>query len=210
MRPATTPPMTRAELGQSLGLEIDLIPRGRPNRPGTRISPRFLTLHNTGNANRGADARAHARFVTTTGHYRLASGTRRWVSWHYTVDDLRVIKHLPIGEMAWHAGRAGNRSSIGIETCMHAGIDQAAADDRLARLAAVLCHDLGLGIDAIRSHKDWTGKACPVLLLPRWDEVLAEIEGYLTGISEAGTPAPEEAGEIEESAMAEAMASAVT
>ena len=44
-------------------------------------------------------------------------------SWHYTVDDIKVIKQLPINEKGWHAGK-GNSSSIGIEICMHEGIDQ--------------------------------------------------------------------------------------
>lgn len=161
--------MTREELEQELAIEVDLVAAGRPNRPGTPLTPQFITVHNTSNANAGADAHAHARFIKRTGYYdvRKNDGTtkRNYVSWHFTVDDKAVVKHLPVNEVAWHAGTNGNRTSLGIEICMHQGIDQQLAFDRAAKLVALLMHDLGLPADRLRTHKDWTGKNCPVLLL---------------------------------------------
>lgn len=174
--------MDRRELGRSLALEEELIAPGRPNRPGTPIAPRFVTVHNTSNTGSRADAAAHSRFVRNTGFYTLASGRRNFVSWHYTVDDLRAIKHLPINERAIHAG-AANGVSIGIEICMHREIDQPAADARAARLIAALLHDLRLPIAAIRTHKSWTGKACPTLLLPRWQAFLDRVETTFDSIA---------------------------
>lgn len=156
--------MERHELGQQLNLTVELIPQGMPNRKGSSIAPTYLTIHNTSNTGSGADAAAHSRFVRKTGFYTLASGKKNYVSWHYTVDDQQVIKHLPINERAIHAG-SGNGRSIGIEICMHKGIDQKAANLRATKLVAVLMHDLGIKKDHIVTHKHWTNKNCPTLLL---------------------------------------------
>ncbi len=40
---------SRKKLGESLNLEIDLIPESNSNRSGIRITPRFITIHNTDN-----------------------------------------------------------------------------------------------------------------------------------------------------------------
>jgi len=114
---------------------------------------------------------------------------KNWVSWHYTVDDKRVVKHLPTNEKGWHAG-PGNQESIGIEICMNSGIDQAAAFDRTARLAAALLHDLGLSLTDVVTHRFWTGKKCPQLLLDggdegaKWRYFLASVKAYYESIKE--------------------------
>ncbi|HEY0625856.1 MAG TPA: N-acetylmuramoyl-L-alanine amidase [Allosphingosinicella sp.] len=173
--------MNRQELGRSLNLIEEMIAAGRPNRPGSPIAPRYITVHNTSNTGSRADARAHSRFVRNTGYYTLPSGKKNYVSWHYTVDDLCVCKHLPINERAIHAG-AANGVSVGIEVCMHREIDQAAANDRAARLVAALLHDLKLSTAAIRTHKSWTGKACPVLLLPQWEAFVDRVQAILDSL----------------------------
>lgn len=177
--------MDRIALGQSLDLSIQMIAAGRPNRPGRSMSPSHLTIHNTSNDGAGADAAAHARFVTETGFYEL-NGEKRHVSWHYTVDDRRVVKHLPVNEVGFHAGR-GNAKSIGIEICMHSGIDQAAADDRAARLVAVLMHDLGISAANVVTHEAWTAKACPTLLLGHFAAFVAAATAHLDAIEPSAT-----------------------
>ncbi|MBX2798689.1 MAG: N-acetylmuramoyl-L-alanine amidase [Myxococcales bacterium] len=173
--------MTRGELGASLNLEIHMIDPARPNRPGTPMTPTMITVHNTSNTHPGADAAAHGRFLANRGHY-THRGKEHWVSWHYTVDDQRIVKSLPLNEVGWHAGsRDGNAQSIGVEICMNEGIDQAAAFDRTARLVAVLRYDLSLSIDKVVTHHHWTGKRCPVLMLDdgepgaRWQAFLDEV-----------------------------------
>lgn len=176
--------MDRSELGEQLNLKVELVPAGRPNRSGRTISAKFVTIHNTSNPNSGADADAHSRFVREKGFYILASGKRNDVSWHYTVDDTKVIKHLPVNERAIHAGK-GNANSIAIEICMHAENDQAAADLRAAKLVAVLMHDLGISKENIKSHQFWTGKQCPTLLLAKFDEFCALAAGIRASITAA-------------------------
>lgn len=184
--------MTRQELGALLNLEENLIPQGRRNRPGTINVPNFITIHNTDNSNAGADARSHGRFLIHTGHYML-NGREHWVSWHYSVDDKRIVKHLPLNEKAFHAVN-GNGQSIGIEICMNQGIDQAKAFLNAARLSAILLFDLeslNREIQKVVPHKFWTGKNCPRLLLDsgnvlgnKWNNFLDQIENELSSITE--------------------------
>ena len=157
----------------NLNLKKEFIPVGKTNRSGKKITVTSITVHNTSNASKGANAAAHSKFVCNTGHYML-NGKKNWVSWHFTVDDVQAIQHLPINERAIHAG-PGNASSLGIEVCMHAGIDQAAANLRAARLVAKLLNDLDLPNTAVRTHKSWTNKNCPQLLLPQWEAFLGKV-----------------------------------
>lgn len=158
--------MTRDEFGKQLNLETDWIPPGKRNRPGTPLDLKYITVHNTGNRDVGADAHMHAGFVKNPGYWVDDEGKKRWVSWHYTVDDKRVVRHLPINERGMHAGSStGNRRSIGVEICMHKGIDQDKAFRRAARLIAALRYDLNVAADDVVPHIRWSGKKCPELLL---------------------------------------------
>jgi len=170
-----------------------IIPKGRPNRPGYSMQPKYITIHDTANPSKGADALAHARFLQTTVQKS---------SWHYTVDDQRIVQHLPINESAWHAGDGasgkGNRSSIGIEICENEGIDRARAEKRAAELVAYLLQRLNLPLEAVVPHKHWSGKNCPHLLLPRWGEFIALVKGKLAEYQQAASrpqPAEKPAGE---------------
>ncbi len=173
--------------GYDLNFREEFIDPSKKNRPGTIITPEYITLHNTSNDSSGADASAHSRFVRNKGYY-MHNGRKVWVSWHYTVDDDEVIQHLPTNEIGWHAG-SGNTKSIGIETCMHKQIDQAAADERLAQLVAVLLDDMSIGIDKVVTHKHWTGKNCPILLLQKWDALIERISD-LQKLNRASQPKP--------------------
>ena len=179
---------SRKELGKQLNLEIDFIPESNSNRPQTKITPRYITIHNTDNTSRGADCLAHAKYV------KSKAARDRQVSWHYTVDDLRCVKHLPINEMGWHAAsKKGNSDSIGIEICMHQGIDQNAANDRAALLTAILMYDLNLALEKVVTHQYWSGKNCPRLLLDngrlghKWQQFLDRVKSIYHSIDEEGS-----------------------
>ncbi|WP_150526891.1 peptidoglycan recognition protein family protein [Roseibium sediminis] len=172
--------MNRKQLGQSLNLKIEMVAPGRPNRSGKKINPQYITIHNTSNTSKGADADAHSNLIRNKGYY-MWKGEKRYVSWHYTVDDNKVIKHIPIWERAIHAGK-GNGQSIAIEVCMNQGINQQAANDRAARLVACLLHDLKLNKSRIVPHKHWTGKNCPILLLPNFASFCSQCESHLDAI----------------------------
>lgn len=179
--------MTLEEARAKLNLEEFMIPVGSSNRPGTRIRPTHITIHNTDNSSAGADARMHGRYL------RTADARAREVSWHYSVDDLRCVKHLPHNEMGWHAGR-GNKVSVAIEVCQHRGIDQDAAIERAALLTAVLMHELGITDKSkVVQHFAWTGKDCPSVIrhrfqggFPRFVEIADGLRRQITGGARGG------------------------
>src|SRR5690625_7246745 len=70
----------------------------KKQRPGYAMSPKYITVHNTANANKGANAEMHARYL-----HNGAGG--RSVGWHFTVDDTQIIQHLPTNE----SGRSEER-----------------------------------------------------------------------------------------------------
>ncbi|MES9710941.1 N-acetylmuramoyl-L-alanine amidase [Bacillus safensis] len=137
--------------------ESNIIPKGNRNRPAYAMNPRYITIHTTANQSAGADARAHARYVNN-------GGGSTGVSWHFTVDDNRIVQHLPLNENGWHAGDgngAGNRSSIGIEICKNRDGNFEKALTHAAGLVKFLMAHLGLKIGNVVSHQHWSGKNCP-------------------------------------------------
>lgn len=155
-----------------------LLPMGAKNKPGRSMTPKYITMHNTGNTSRGADAKAHASYLSSG-----ASGQK--VSWHYTVDDEVIYQHLSDTEQGWHAadGRGpGNSQSIGIEVCMFEGIDQARAEANAAVLVAQLMHRHGIPLANVTTHQHWyPNKYCPALILPHWDKFVAAVQTAYNG-----------------------------
>lgn len=176
--------MTHEEALRTLNITVDLIPAGRSNRPGTRIAPTHITIHNTANSDPGADAAMHARYV------KGADARRRKVSWHFTVDDKKVFKHLPTNEKAFHAG-SGNGRSVAIEVCENRGIDKAACIDRAALLAAIMMEAYNIPSERVVPHKSWTGKDCPRVLLREpggFDAFRKRAARWLDELRPAGSP----------------------
>lgn len=157
----------------------DFIPVGRANRPGKRMRPTHITVHDTGNPSKGADALAHAKYLKSDASVKVQA------SWHYTVDDKRIVQHIPWTETAWHTGTAkGNACSIGIEICENAGGDRAQAEGNAVRLIADLLREIGLTPDAVVPHLYWSGKHCPHIILGRmdgWANFMMKVRGAYHG-----------------------------
>lgn len=129
-------------------------------RPGNTMKPQFITIHNTGNSNRGANAAAHAN-VLTSGN----GGSE--TSWHFTVDDKEVVQSLPLNENGWHAGDGdgpGNRSTIAIEICQNSDGNYSKAEENAYKLVAFLMKQYNLNINQVKQHYDWSGKNCPQII----------------------------------------------
>ena len=139
----------------------DYIPIGRKNRPA-KVNPcNYITIHNTGNASYGANAKNHAAYVKSD------SAANSLVSWHYTVDDTIIFKHLPDNETAYHAGDgsgSGNTKSIGIEICMNGDGNLLKATDNAAEITESLCKKHNIPITNIVQHNHWTEKNCPQMI----------------------------------------------
>ncbi|MDW8006441.1 MAG: N-acetylmuramoyl-L-alanine amidase [Thermomicrobium sp.] len=143
-------------------LEIALVPRGAANRPGYPLRAAWVTVHETANENPGADARAHQRFVHS-------GGGAEGVSFHFVVDDQRIVQLLPTTENGWHAGDGaqgpGNRTSVALELCVNRDGDWERTQEHGARLVASLCRAFGLTPEQVVPHQHWSGKQCPRRLL---------------------------------------------
>lgn len=142
-----------------------LLPQDRRNRPGGENSMEYITIHETGNYANGADAAAHAAYLKTTSEK---------VSWHYSVDEEGVYRHIPDNEVAWHAGTtSGNTRSIGIEVCVNGDGNFNRALDNTAELVRYLMELHNIPIERVVQHNKWNGKNCPAnLRLSGWDEFI--------------------------------------
>lgn len=114
----------------------------------------YITIHQTGNESYGADAMAHSNFMN--------NGSA--VTWHYTVDDKRIVKHLDDRIRGWHSGDGrgrGNMESIGIEMCVNVDGDYKKALKNLVQLVSYLQKIHGIPNHNVVQHNFWTGKNCP-------------------------------------------------
>jgi len=121
---------------------------------------KYITYHDTGNNSALADAELHAYYITSDENLNHRSR-----SWHYTVDDKKVIAHIPDNETAWQGDSYdAYGKSIGIETCIAFGSDLYSVWQRTAKLIAMLLNKYDLEPDAVKQHNHWSGKNCPEVL----------------------------------------------
>ena len=172
-----------------IAIQEHIISGGRKNRPGRDTNPdTYITIHETGNAAKGADAAAHGAYLDS------AAGEDALVSWHYTVDDHAIVQHLPDYETAYHAGDGksgqGNTTSIGIEICVNAGGDFEAAKANAAALVRLLMEEHGIPLDNVVQHNRWNGKDCPKTIRATagaWEAFLALCRGEPANVSKLDT-----------------------
>lgn len=163
--------LTNSKIGSAV-FAVDLIPTSNKKaRPGYPMTPKYITVHNTGNSSKGAGADSHTKYVNNVDISK---------SWHFTVDEKKIYQELPVTENAWHAGDGngpGNRSSIGIEICENIDGDWKQARRNAILLIVVLLDELNLTPDKVVPHKHWSGKYCPHKILDEgWDKFLAEVK----------------------------------
>lgn len=146
-----------------------ILPVGHSARPGGRFEKTSVTIHETGNPNKGAGAFNHSMY---------ARNRTDKVSCHYYVDDKSIYRTIPDDEPANHSGNpVGNRHSIGIEICVNSDSDFAIACNNAADLAAMLMRERGLYTDNLRQHYDWNGKNCPAALRRSgWAEFVRSVQ----------------------------------
>jgi N-acetylmuramoyl-L-alanine amidase len=150
-----------------------LIPKSnKKTRPGIAMKPIWITVHETDNVNKGADAEAHARLQY--------NGNNRTASWHYTVDEREIWQSIPDNEVAWACGDGsngtGNRKSISVEICVNQDGNYEKAKENAICLIQYLMRKHNIPIGQVVPHKKWSGKACPRNLLPHWSEFVNKIK----------------------------------
>lgn len=151
-------------------------------RPGNPMKPKYITIHNTANTGKSANAKAHANLLSNNNNGRTAS-------WHYTVDDRSIYQSLPLNEIGLHAGDGsgpGNRSSVAIEICENSDGDFNKAQQNAAELTAQLLHELNLPISSVKNHQFFSGKNCPSKTFSSpggWNSFMSRVEKAYNSIS---------------------------
>ncbi len=137
-----------------------LAPLGYNCRSGlSRTGFRGITVHNTSNWNKGANAIAHANLLR-------GSWKSNYTSWHYVIDDTRAVRCIPENEVAWCAGDGrgdGNMKTINIEICDNSDGNILQATENAAELCAQILQRYGVSNASayLYQHNHWTGKDCP-------------------------------------------------
>lgn len=155
---------------------------------GNGNKKRTITVHQTGNTNKGADAQAHANIQSKL--------NPRQASWHYSVDDKEIIQSFEDSAQCWHAGDGegnGNLHSISIELCINSDGDYKKTLENGAKLVKHLIDKYGLDIGDVKQHYDWSGKNCPAQLRANkdgisWKDFLEMVNG--SGEKVAGVVSP--------------------
>lgn len=172
-----------------------IIPKGKKARSGIRMTPTWITIHETDNTNVRANALAHARLQY--------NGNNRLASWHFQVDDEpEIYRSLPENEVGWAAGDGngpGNRSSIHIEICVNRDGNYAKAVRNAAELTKYLLnkHPTIKGVNYIAQHNKWSGKNCPRNLRSgakgiSWTQFLNMVKEGSSSVTKPATPPPYE------------------
>ncbi|MBA2707357.1 MAG: N-acetylmuramoyl-L-alanine amidase [Gemmatimonadaceae bacterium] len=141
-------------------LHVRLIPPSQTNqRPGQRMTPDRWVQHQTGNANRGANALMHQLY--------MANGAEgQQLGYHFAIDDHEAYQMIPVNEIAWHGGDGSgpcNYKGLSSELCMNADGNQQKARDNAAILAAEVMN--AMNISSLKPHQACAGKWCPTQLL---------------------------------------------
>lgn len=180
-----TPDNIRTEYG--LTIKEKILPAGlKANRKLSNGTGKveYITIHNTDDIREAAGTNDAEQYARAT-----HNGNMGGVAVHYYIDETDCWQTLRDDEVGYHAADGaygpGNNTSISIEIIMD-GSGSAAdkgAEDRGARLAAILLHKHGLGIDRLTTHNRWYSKKyCPAYILPHWSAFKKKVETYLAEI----------------------------
>ena len=134
----------------------------------------YITVHQTGNTSKGANAAAHANLQSR--------GNVRGASWHWQVDDVEAVQSFTHDWQLWHAGDGagdGNRNSIAIEMCVNSDGNYAKALENLITLIQKIMKDEGISASRVVQHNHWSGKNCPAQIRSRgeWSKIKDAISG---------------------------------
>lgn len=160
----------------SIKIINDYVKISSKHRPGTkRTGFRGVTIHETGNRAKGANAKAHRNYY----HNLANSNSGGYIGYHYFVDDKEAYLMHPLDEIAWTNGDGsgdGNMKTISVEICVNSDGDFAKARTNAAYVAAFVLHKYGIkkvisvtGADArgnkakanLFQHRSWMNKNCP-------------------------------------------------
>lgn len=157
-----------------------------------------VTIHETGNPAKGADAKAHSTYYN-----RLAKeNSGNTIGYHYFVDDKEAYLKHPVDEVAYTNGDGrgnGNMKTVSVEICVNSDGDFEKARDNGAYIAALTLHQNGIKtvIDAVSDnekhkkdgtanlfqHWNWSSyrKNCPENIRNKglWNDFVKSVQQHL-------------------------------
>ena len=156
----------------------NLVPQSRwPLKCPYSMDPEYYVVHNSAN-----DAPAENEIS-----YMIRRAEK--VSFHYAVDDVKVVQGIPEDRNAYHAGDGpdgpGNRKGIGVEICysLSGGERFDKAERNAAKFLAERLYSRGWGLDRVRKHQDFSGKYCPHRTLDLgWGRFLSMVQAELDAL----------------------------
>lgn len=185
-----TPDNVRTEYG--LTIKEKILPAGlKANRKLSNGTGKveYITIHNTEDINEAAGTNDAEQYARAT-----HNGNMGGVGVHYYIDETECWQTLKDDEVGYHAADGaygpGNNTSIAIEIIMDGSGSKSdiGAEDRGAKLAAILLHKHGLGIERLTTHNRWYSKKyCPFYILPHWNTFKKKVEKYLAEIKTPGS-----------------------
>ena len=139
------------------------------------MTPDGITVHNTANK---ASAMAEVSYMV---------GNNNTVSFHYAIDDYRIVQGVEENRNTFHAGDGrngkGNRNKISIEICYSTHPDSSLftkAELLTAKFIAYKLKEKGWGIERVSKHQDFSKKYCPHKTLDLgWERFLNLIRAEL-------------------------------
>lgn len=137
-------------------------------RSGKIITPKYLTIHSTGNFK--SNARQERNWLINTTN-------KSGASWNICVDDTEAIIAIPLNEKSNHSGsNTGNLTSIGLEICESG--DREKTLKNTIQISAFILKEFNLTYKDLRQHYDWNKKNCPRILRQEnmWEWFVNEVK----------------------------------
>ena len=138
----------------------------------------FIVVHNTAN-----DAPAENEI-----NYMISNDKE--VSFHYAIDDEKIVQGIDEKRNAWHAGDGangeGNRKGLAMEICYSksGGTKFIAAEKLAAEFIASKLKEKNWGIDKVKKHQDFDRKKCPHRTLEMgWERFLNMVQDELNKLN---------------------------
>lgn len=141
---------------QEIKINEKLVKYNFSSRNGEKI--KYISIHDTGNKRRGADAEAHFNFF---------NGGDRGASAHYFVDDKQILRIIKDEHKSWHCGDGKgkygirNENSIGIEMCINSDGDFNKTYLNTLKLTKYLMEKYNIPLENVVRHYDASRKICP-------------------------------------------------
>lgn len=130
-------------------------------RRGEKVKHTGITIHNNGNKDSNPNGERG---------WLLNPTNQRSASWNECINEEYSVVAIPFGEVSYHsATNKGNLTRYSIEICEKNF--EKVLPVAVKRIATILVEN-NWDESVIDTHKSWSGKDCPRLILPMWNDFI--------------------------------------